>query len=134
MRRLTLALEQPQQRDRVCRIRLWMPGLGLQKLLMAIDGEYPVLEYMIMGAQTEAGTALMLPETLQAHAYVTSCCLGSNRISITYKCCGPRHTLAFHSTPIHLFLFPATCSDPMVFIHASAGDACDRLCTPYFKP
>jgi len=30
---------------------------------MAIDGEYSILKYVIMGARTEAGTVLMLLET-----------------------------------------------------------------------
>ena len=42
---IILALE---QRDRVRRIRLRMPVPKLQKLIMAIDEEYPVLEYLIM--------------------------------------------------------------------------------------
>ena len=59
---ITLALE---RRDRVRRIRLWMPGLRLEKLLMAIDGEYPILEYLIVGTPTDAAV-LILPKTLQA--------------------------------------------------------------------
>ena len=62
---LTLALE---LRDRVRRIRLWMPVSKLQKLLrlMAIMEEYPVLEYMIVGPVAESDPALILPGTLQA--------------------------------------------------------------------
>jgi hypothetical protein len=56
-----------QQRDRVRRIRLRMAAPSLQKLVLAIDGEYPVLEYLILGPPVEdTCTALMLPETLQA--------------------------------------------------------------------
>ncbi len=55
------------QRDRVRRIRLEVPCLGLQKLAMAIDEEYPILEYLIMWPSTEKTSAvLVLPETLQA--------------------------------------------------------------------
>ena len=55
------------RRDRVRRIRLQMPIAKLQKLNMAIDEEYPVLEYFIMIPSTEGSEfALMLPETLQA--------------------------------------------------------------------
>ena len=62
---IALALE---QRDRVCRIRLRMPVLNLRKLLllMAIQEEYPVLEYMIVGPVAKGDPALMLPGTLQA--------------------------------------------------------------------
>ncbi len=65
-----LALE---QRDRVRRIRLIMPYLRMQKFAMAIDEEYPILEYLILGPPSwtktvhgNANTVLVLPETLQA--------------------------------------------------------------------
>jgi hypothetical protein len=60
---ILLALE---QRDRVRRIRLFLPVLKLQKLVMAIDGEYPILEYLILLDPTkDKSTVLILPETLQ---------------------------------------------------------------------
>jgi hypothetical protein len=60
---ITLALE---QRDRVRRIRLDIPVLKLQKLMMAIDGEYPILEYLILSVPFEdKSTILILPETLE---------------------------------------------------------------------
>jgi hypothetical protein len=60
---IMLALE---QRDRVRRIRFKIPVLKLQKLLMAIDGEYPILEYLILGVPPEdKSTVLTLPETLE---------------------------------------------------------------------
>src|SRR6266849_5533529 len=37
-----------RERDRVRRIRFTLPALKLQKLIMAIDGEYPILEYLIL--------------------------------------------------------------------------------------
>ena len=53
-------------RDRVRRIRLVMPFPKLQRLIMAIDGEYPMLEYLIMDPSTmDESTALILPEALQ---------------------------------------------------------------------
>jgi hypothetical protein len=59
---IILALE---QRDRVRRIRLGIPALQLQKLIMAIDGEYPILEYLILGVPPEDhSTVISLPETL----------------------------------------------------------------------
>ena len=61
---IILALE---QRHRVRRVRLGLPLPKLQKLIMVIDEEYPVLEYLVMEPPIEdKGSALMLPETLQA--------------------------------------------------------------------
>ena len=62
---ILLALE---QRDRVRRIRLAKPILQLPKLIMAIDGEYPILEYLVLWyprAPESWSTVLILPETLQ---------------------------------------------------------------------
>ena len=55
-----------KQRDRVRRIRFGIPTLKLQKLITSIDGEYPVLEYLILWDPPGAKrTVLILPETLQ---------------------------------------------------------------------
>ena len=53
------------QRDRV---RLWLPIPNMQKLIPAMDGEYPVLEYLIMSYVTpwDETPDFVLPETLQA--------------------------------------------------------------------
>ena len=60
---IILALE---QRDRVRRIRFNLPVLKLQKLIMNIDGEYPILEYLILWDLFEdKNTVSILPETLQ---------------------------------------------------------------------
>ena len=53
------------QRDRVLRIRFSVPVLKLQKLIMALDREYPILEYLILADPLQKDTALILPETLQ---------------------------------------------------------------------
>ena len=71
---IMLALE---QRDRVCRVRLWISASKLQRLIVAIDEEFPVLEYLIMQPlELDKNMALMLPETLRAprlrHVMVTS--------------------------------------------------------------
>ena len=57
-----------EQRDRVRRVRLDMPLPNLQKLIMAIDGEYPVLEYLLMSFPEEdkSSTVVILPEALRA--------------------------------------------------------------------
>ena len=48
-------------------IRLVMPVTRLQKLIAAMDDEYPILEYLIIGHVVEnRSSILMLPETLQA--------------------------------------------------------------------
>ena len=61
---IILALEQPV---RIRRVRLDIPAPNLQKLIMTIGEEYPELEYLIMAVdRTHRGTALTLPEALQA--------------------------------------------------------------------
>jgi hypothetical protein len=60
---LLLALE---QRHRVRHLRLILPVQNLRKLIMAIDEEFPILEYLIVGPPMNDDTALILPETLQA--------------------------------------------------------------------
>ena len=56
-----------RQYDRVRHIRLRMPVVSLQKLILAMDGEYPTLEYLITGHTGEYNvTILIFPETLQA--------------------------------------------------------------------
>ena len=55
------------KRDRVRRVRLGLPIPNLQRLVMAINGEYPVLEYLIMAhSPDDDSKGLMLPETFQA--------------------------------------------------------------------
>ena len=56
-----------KQYGRARRIRLVMPVTRLQKLIAAMDDEYPILEYLIIGHVVEnRSSILMLPETLQA--------------------------------------------------------------------
>jgi hypothetical protein len=60
---IILALE---QRDRVRRIRFDIPDLEVRKLIMAIDGKYPILEYLILWDPPEdKSTVLIFPETLE---------------------------------------------------------------------
>ena len=59
-----LALE---EHDRVRRIRLRVPAPKLQKLFVAINREYPALEYLIMQpTKADKTRAVMLPKALQA--------------------------------------------------------------------
>ena len=60
---LLLALE---QRHRVRHLCVGLPVQNLRKLVMAIDEEFPILEYLILGPRKTDSAALMLPETLQA--------------------------------------------------------------------
>ena len=60
---ILLALE---QRHRVRHLCLSSPVQDLQKLVMAIDEDFPILEYLIVEPWTKDSTVLMLPETLQA--------------------------------------------------------------------
>ena len=60
---ILLALE---QRSRVRHIRLLFPVPNLQKLIMAIDEEFPILEYLIVDPPKDDTSMLVLPETLQA--------------------------------------------------------------------
>ena len=60
---IVLALE---QRDRVRRIRFKIPVLKLQKIIVAINGGYPILEFLILwDSSQDKSTVLILPETLE---------------------------------------------------------------------
>jgi hypothetical protein len=56
-----------KQRDRVHRVRLQMPVTNLQKLVMAMDEEYPNLKYLVIMHRTDNNsTTLVFPQTLRA--------------------------------------------------------------------
>ncbi|KAI9461533.1 hypothetical protein F5148DRAFT_1315956 [Russula earlei] len=55
-----------RHRDRVRRIRLWMPVANLEKLIAAMDDEFPMLDYLYIMPPAKHDTPLVLPETLQA--------------------------------------------------------------------
>ncbi|KAH9957585.1 hypothetical protein BC827DRAFT_1224456 [Russula dissimulans] len=55
-----------QQRRRVRRIRLGIPVPKLQKLMMAIDGEFPILDYLYIRRPIKHGIQLILPEAFRA--------------------------------------------------------------------
>ena len=55
------------QYDRVRRVRLDMPPTSLQKFIMTMSDEYPILEYLIIWhSANDKTTILTFPETLQA--------------------------------------------------------------------
>ena len=60
---ILLALE---QRNRLRHLRLFFPVRDLQKLVMAVDGEFPTMKYLIMEPLEADSTVLIFPETLQA--------------------------------------------------------------------
>jgi len=55
-----------RHRDRVRRIRLRMSIPNLQKLLMAIDDEFPLLEHLYIMPMVRNNTSIILPGTFQA--------------------------------------------------------------------
>ena len=55
-----------RKRDRVRRIRLQIPVLDLETLVVALDEEFPMLEYLAIAPPVTYGTSLMLPKTFQA--------------------------------------------------------------------
>ena len=55
-----------QQRHRLRHLRLCLAVQNLQKFVMAVDEEFPILEYLIVDRLPKDTTVLMLPETLQA--------------------------------------------------------------------
>ncbi len=56
-----------QQRGRIRRIRLVVPVPSLLKIILAIDEEFPILEYLIIMPPTEnRNTPLIFPETFRA--------------------------------------------------------------------
>jgi len=61
--RIMLAL---QHRDRVRRIRLQVPIQSLHNLITAIDGEFPVLEYLHIAPSSERDAHFTLPSTFEA--------------------------------------------------------------------
>jgi hypothetical protein len=53
-----------QHRNRVRRIRLQLPPSNLQRLVLAIDGEFPMLEYFYFASSRD--TSLIFPEMFRA--------------------------------------------------------------------
>ena len=56
-----------KQRDRIRRVRLYSAGTILQKLIMAMDEEYPILEYLCINPPPNDNSIILkFPGTLQA--------------------------------------------------------------------
>jgi len=54
-----------QRRHRIRRVRLCIPVSNLQKVILAIDGEFPMLEYLFIKSLA-VDKSVVLPETFQA--------------------------------------------------------------------
>jgi hypothetical protein len=52
--------------DRIRRISLWVPASNLGKFITAMDEEFPILERMCLGSQSEDSTRMAFPGTFQA--------------------------------------------------------------------
>ena len=55
-----------QRRDRVCRIRIEMPHSNLQRLIMALHDEFPMLEYLDIVSPPPYSTGLILSDAFRA--------------------------------------------------------------------
>ena len=55
-----------QHRDRVARVNLRLPVTSLQKLITALDGEFPMLEYLYIAPAAKHNTLLTLPTMFRA--------------------------------------------------------------------
>ena len=101
-------------RDRVRRIRFTLPVLTLQRLMMAIDGEYPILEYLLLEDLPKAkSTVLILPETLQTPHLRQLAIEGSIRIPLRSPLLGTAAGLViFHLRSYH----PSTYFQPTALL------------------
>lgn len=55
-----------QHRDRVRRIRLDMPSPNLERLILAMDGEFPMLKNLVLMPPDKQHVGLVLPEVFRA--------------------------------------------------------------------
>jgi len=55
-----------RHRDRVRRIRLYIPVLNLEKVITVLEDEFPILEFLCVGPPTKLDTSLKLPESFRA--------------------------------------------------------------------
>jgi len=121
-------------RDRVRRIRLQMPIPDLQKLVPAIDGEFPILQFLYVEPPTrsadDTSLRLMISKTFRAPHLCHLALMNFQlyiRISITFNFRSPGHTFASRDSPN---LFPPERITSLSFTHAPVGDTRDRLLLP----
>ena len=108
---ILLALE---KRHRVRHLRLLLPVQNLRKFVMAVDEEFPILEYLIMGPPMKDSTALMLPETLQAP--------NLHHLALNYITCPIRsrlHPIAMGLLTLYLTInYPSAYFQPNVLLQS----------------
>ena len=102
------------QRDRVRRIRFNLPVLELQKLIMATDGEYPILGYLIFVEPPEdKSTLVILPETLET-PHLRHLAIGCS-VAIRFPLLGTAGGLVTLNLGLH---HPSTYFQPTVLLQA----------------
>ena len=121
-----------RHRDRVRRIRLRMPVSKLQKLVNALDGEFPSLEYLYVMPQRYRRpilgheVSLNLPESFRA-PHICRLLLSRFAIPIGSPLLRTMGNLVTLSLSLILRLLPPECFTPTTVTHASVGDIGDRL-------
>ena len=90
------------------RVRIWVPATSLQKLIVAMDDEYPILEYLIIPRPVEDESSIsQFPETLQApnlrHLYLDGFALpmGSRLLTTSVGLVTPYLWMVHPSTYFH---------------------------------
>ena len=102
------------------RIRLQLPASNFQRLILAIDREFPMLEYLYFASRRD--TSLIFTKAFRAphlRPHNDEYRL-SNRIAITHDTCGPCHTLTSTRPPICILLTKLFAQ--LALTHAPAGD------------
>jgi hypothetical protein len=119
-----------KQRHRIRHFRLFFPVQNLQKLVMAIDEEFPILEYLNKGSPLKdnmvntSSTKSTSPRAERLRL--------SNTISITPDCREPCHTVPYYRSPIRLL--STKCPAPIDFTYAPARESRYCLFIPFSQP
>lgn len=94
-------------RDRVRRIRLHIPILHSEALVMAFDEEFPMLEYLAIAPQVTYGTSLILPKKFQAphlrHLMISDTVFSRGSPLFTSAACLVTLSLVWVDPSIHLY-------------------------------
>ena len=118
-----------KQYDRVRHVCLLMPVTSLQKLIVAMGDEYPILEYLIIRHQErDTSSILIFPETLQSTTSVPPCAIWlypSNRIPITHDCCGFRPSTYFYPNTLLQWLSSMPQLETLIFVFVTPVPNCD---------
>jgi hypothetical protein len=119
-----------QSRRRVCRIRLWMSASNIRRLIAAIDGDFPILEYLYIKPLTSDYNGLSIPEPFKA----PHICHFALR-NVTYSpsmFCLPSPSPPFHST--ENFTEYVRCGGPRLWRYAALSCYVHRLVNEYDPP